>query len=158
MVPFTTKILLIIGNAIVLTSCIKNDDFDLIPVLEFEEYNTFRDVENKVDSAYFKFNFQDGDGDLGSDTHDDFNCFLIYEEKNGDSIASFPEMMPREYSLPNLTPNAQDKNIEGVITLILKPAPIYNFSTDSAYRYACYVVDRDGNYSNVILSNWNLKN
>ena len=151
------KILLIIGSTIGLLGCIKDDDFDIVPVLYFEEYTVYRNIDNTVDSAVFKFLFTDGDGDLGSIDSTDFNCFLLYEEKNGDSIVIFPETLPREYSLPNLTPNAQDKNIEGSISLILKPAPIYNFSSDSAYRYSCYVIDRAGNKSNTINSNWTNK-
>ena len=151
------KILLIIGSATVLLGCIKDDNFDVVPILNFEEYTVYSDNENNVDSALFKFLFTDGDGDLGSLDSTEFNCFLLYEEKNGDSITSFPEIMPREYSLPNLTPNAQDKNIEGSISLILKPAPIYNISSDSAYRYTCYVIDRAGNKSNTISSGWTNK-
>tara|TARA_B100001778_G_scaffold334625_1_gene346820 strand:- start:2414 stop:2884 length:471 start_codon:yes stop_codon:yes gene_type:complete len=151
------KILLIIGSTIGLVGCIKDDNFDIVPVLDFEEYTVYRNIENIVDSAVFKFLFTDGDGDLGSLDSTEFNCFLIYEEKNGDSIGTFPEISPREYSLPNLTPNAQDKNIEGSISLILKPAPIYNISSDSAYRYTCYVIDRAGNKSNTITSGWTNK-
>ena len=81
----------------------------------------------------------------------------MYEEKNGDSTTAFPEILPRKYNLPNLTPNARDKNIEGSISLILKPAPIYNIATDSSYRYTCYVIDREGNSSNIISTNWNSK-
>ena len=151
------KILLIIGSATVLLGCIKDDNFDIVPILNFEEYTVYSDNENNVDSALFKFLFTDGDGDLGSVDSTEFNCFLMYEEKNGDSTTTFPEIMPREYSLPNLTPNAQDKNIEGSISLILKPAPIFNIDTDSAYRYRCYVIDRAGNSSNIISTNWNSK-
>tara|TARA_B100000963_G_scaffold359927_1_gene388803 strand:- start:632 stop:1105 length:474 start_codon:yes stop_codon:yes gene_type:complete len=151
------KILLIIGSAICLLSCIKDDDFDIVPILDFEEYIVFENIDDTADSALFKFLFTDGDGDIGSTDSTVFNCFLLYEEKNGDSIATFPEIMPREYSLPNLTPNAQDKNIEGSISLILKPAPIYNFSSDSAYRYRCYIIDRAGNKSNIISTGWNSK-
>lgn len=151
------KILLLIGSAIGILGCIKDDNFDVVPVLDFEEYTVYRNINNEVDSALFKFLFTDGDGDLGSVDSNEFNCFLLYEEKNGDSIATFPEIMPREYSLPNLRPNTQDKNIEGSISLILKPAPIYNFSSDSTYRYTCHVVDRAGNKSNTISSNWTNK-
>ncbi len=151
------KILLIIGSSIGLLGCIKDDNFNVIPELNFEDYTVYRDTDNSVDSAIFKFLFTDGDGDLGSLDSTDFNCFLIYEEKNGDSIVTFPEILPREYSLPNLTPNAQDKNIEGSISLIIKPAPIFNIYTDSTYRYKCYVIDRAGNFSNTILTNWNSK-
>ena len=152
-----TKILLIIGSAIALLGCIKDDDFDVVPAIDFEEYTVFLNTDNIVDSAIFKFTFKDGDGNLGSLDSTDFNCFLMYEEKNGDSTIAFPEISPRKYNLPNLTPNARDKNIEGSISLILKPAPIYNIATDSSYRYTCYVIDREGNSSNIISTNWNSK-
>tara|TARA_Y100000739_G_scaffold47128_1_gene36510 strand:- start:629 stop:1102 length:474 start_codon:yes stop_codon:yes gene_type:complete len=151
------KILLLIGSAIGILGCIKDDNFDVVPVLDFEEYTVYRNINNEVDSALFKFLFKDGDGDIGSIDSTEFNCFLVYEEKNGDSITNFSQILPREYSLPNLTPNARDKNIEGSISLILKPAPIFNIATDSAYRYKCYLVDRLGNYSNTISTNWNSK-
>ena len=153
---FITKILLIIGSAIVLFGCNKDDNFDVIPTLEFEEYKVFKSVENNADSALFKFLFKDGD--LGSLDSNEFNCFLIYEEKNRDSVIVFDEIPVREYNLPDLTPNAIDKYIEGSISLILKPAPIFNVFTDSSYRYTCYVIDREGNYSNFISTDWNFKN
>ena len=81
---FITKILLIIGSTIVLFGCNKDDNFDVIPILEFEEYKVFKSVENNADSALFKFLFKDGD--LGSLDSNEFNCFLIYEEKNRDSV------------------------------------------------------------------------
>tara|TARA_B100001540_G_scaffold204853_1_gene180467 strand:+ start:980 stop:1465 length:486 start_codon:yes stop_codon:yes gene_type:complete len=151
------KISLLIGCAILLFSCIKDDDFDAVPSIDFKEYTVYVNSLNSVDSALFKFSFTDGDGDLGSLNSDEFNCFLIYEEMHGDSIVGFPEIPPREYSLPNLTPSARDKNIEGSISLILKPVPIFNISTDSIYRYTCYVIDRKGNKSNTITSGWNEK-
>tara|TARA_Y100000589_G_scaffold243642_1_gene231270 strand:- start:6264 stop:6737 length:474 start_codon:yes stop_codon:yes gene_type:complete len=151
------KILLIIGSATVLFGCIKDDNSEVVPILNFEEYTVFTDNENNVDSALFKFLFMDGDGDIGSVDSTEFNCFLLYEEKNGDSIAAFPEIGPREYSFPNLTPNSKNKHIEGSISLIIKPAPVFNFFTDSAYRYSCYVVDRAGNVSNSISTDWNGK-
>ena len=93
------KILLIIGSATVLLGCIKDDNFDVIPILNFEEYTVYSDNENNVDSALFKFLFTDGDGDLGSLDSTEFNCFLLYEQKNGDSITTFPE-----FSNPTETP------------------------------------------------------
>lgn len=151
------KILLVIGSAIGFYSCVKNDNFEDIPVLNFEEYVVFKNNQNTVDSASFKFSFKDGDGDLGSLDSDDFNCFLIYEEKYGDSSVNFSDIANREYRLPKLTPNSRDKNIEGSVILILKPAPIFNVFSDSAYRYTCYLIDRAGNPSNNISTDWNEK-
>lgn len=149
-----TKISLIIISLPIFVSCLKDNDFAEVPAIDFVEFVSFTNESDEVDSAKFVFNFQDGDGDLGSDNPLEINCYLIYEEKNGSSITTFPEIDDREYNLPNLTPNANDKNIEGEISLILKPAPIFNILTDSSYRYKCYVIDRAGNSSNVIYTDW----
>ncbi len=150
----STKISIFIGCSLFLGGCIKDDNFDIVPKLEFESFELYYNSLSEIDSATYSFSFKDGDGDIGAIDSVDFNCFLEYQEKNGDSITLFPSLIDRKYSLPNLTPNAQDKNIEGVISLILKPAPINNIFTDSAYRHSCYIVDRAGNESNKITSNW----
>ncbi len=152
-----TKISLIIGSAFVLGGCIKDDQFSVVPVIKFEEYQTFLSPDLQVDSAKYVFSFQDGDGDIGRDDLSEVDCFLIYQEKNGEEVTNFPDVPNREYNLPKLTPNARDKSIEGEITLILKPAPIFNVLTDSSYRYACYIIDRAGNESDTIYSSWTSK-
>lgn len=152
-----SKISLIVGSSIFFNSCIKDDNFEIIPAIEFESYELHYSNTNSLDSATYTFSFKDGDGDLGAVDSIDFNCFLRYEEKNGDSITLFPLIEDRQYTLPNLTPNAKDKNIEGIISLIIKPAPIFNVLTDSAYRYTCYITDRAGNESNRITPDWNQK-
>lgn len=154
---FGLKISLLIGSIITLNSCIKDDNFDEVPKIEFLEFIVFSTDGSSVDSAIYKFSFQDGDGDLGSLDSTDFNCFLTYQEQNTDTVIEFPAIAVREYSLPNLTPNAKDLNIEGQISLIIKPAPIYNIFTDSAYRYSCFIRDRAGNESNIVYAPWSSK-
>lgn len=152
-----SKIPTFILVVLTLISCIKDEDFDVVPVIEFQSFMLFKNEINTTDSAVFTFSFQDGDGDLGSSDSTDFNCFLTYQEKNGDGVTEFPSIEPRTYRLPSLTPNAKDQNIEGEISLTLKPAPIFNIATDSAYRYSCYIKDRAGNESNTITSPWTSK-
>ena len=148
-----TKISLIIGTALLLVGCIKDDNFDVVPLIEFQGFEVFKSSENAIDSAKFEFTFQDGDGDIGAIDSSEFNCFLIYEEKHLDSIITLSSVPNRAYSIPNLTPNAKDKNIEGVISLTIKPAPIYSLLNDSMYRYSCYVIDRANHYSDTISCN-----
>ena len=150
----STKLSIFVGSGLLLSGCIKDDNFDTVPTIEFESFELHYNNLSEIDSATYSFSFKDGDGDIGSVDSVDFNCFLQYQEKNGDTITLFPSVEDRKYSLPNLTPNAQDKNIEGVISLILKPAPINNVFTDSSYRYSCHLIDRAGNESNHITSDW----
>ena len=150
------KILLFLGITGMFQSCIKDESFDDEPIIKFESFELYSDNGTDVDSAKYTFSFTDGDGDLGEDDTTVFNCFLQYEEKNGDGFTWTPDLL-REYQLPSLTPNAIDKNIEGEISLILKPAPIFNVLTDSAYRYSCYIIDRAGNKSNAVSNSWTKK-
>lgn len=140
----------------VLQSCVKDGEFPNEPNIEFLDFEVFGTVTS-IDSAVFSFSFTDGDGDIGAEDSTDFNCFLIYEEKNNDTITTFPSIENRSYSLPSLTPKAKDKSIEGDVSLTIKPAPIYNITTDSAFRYSCYIIDRAGNTSNMISGPWQLK-
>lgn len=147
----STKILFIPLTTSVLLGCLKNDEFPVIPQIEFSNMTLFGDDISSPDSATFKFTFTDGDGDLGSSDTTVFNCFLDYYEEDGDSMKYFPEFQ-RQYRLPSLTPNAKNKAIEGEINLTLKPAPIFNPLTDSSYEWRCTIIDRAGNLSNEISS------
>ena len=144
---FSTKISLIPLTTLFLVGCIKDDEFPVIPSLEFKEFQIFSG--NGIDSAVFTFSFKDGDGDLGNDDTLAVNCFLDYYEKDGDTMKYFPQFQ-RAYRLPSLTPNSKDQSISGEVSIVLKPAPIYNTLTDSVYAWRCSVEDRAGNKSNQI--------
>lgn len=140
-----------------LISCVEDGEFENTPNLTFKGYEVF-ETNSVIDSAVYTFKFEDGDGDIGSEDSTEFNCFLIYEELHNDSVITFEDIENRTYSLPNLTPKAKDKSIEGEISLKIKPAPIYNIQTDSLYRYSCYIIDRSGKISNTIFCPWQQKN
>lgn len=145
------KISLIVGLPLVFNGCLKDDNFPVIPEIELISYQTFGNDLSNPDSAWLKFSFKDGDGDLGTNDENAKNCFLNYFEKQGSTVKDYPEF-ERSYRLPSLTPNAQNKSIEGEITISIKPPPIYNPLTDSAYGWKCYVIDRAGNESNEIIT------
>ncbi len=146
---FSTKISLIPLTALLVAGCIKDDEFSDIPELEYKSFDTFASNGTDIDSASFTFLFKDGNGDLGSDDTTVVNCFFDYYEKDGDTMKYFPQFQ-RTYRLPSLTPNAKDQSISGEVSITLKPAPIYNLLTDSAYEWRCTVKDRAENESNQI--------
>lgn len=127
-------------------ACTKPDDISDVPEIEFKQIQFFGDF-NSPDSAWIHFDFKDGDGNLGEDDTT-INCVLNYYEKDGQSVKLFPEFK-RSYSLPDLTPNASDKAIEGVISIAIKPSPVYNIFSDSLYQWTIQVWDRAGNASNI---------
>ena len=145
----STKISLIPLTTIFLAGCIKDVEFPVEPLLEFKDFQIFSGNGTDIDSASFTFSFRDGDGDLGDDDTVVVNCFLDYYEKDGDTLKYFPQFQ-RTYRIPSLTPNSKDQNISGEISIMLKPAPIYNTLTDSLYEWKCSVEDRAGNQSNQV--------
>ena len=74
----TTKIsFIVICFALVLSSCLKPQEFPLEPIIEFNSFSVMRD------SAVLTISFTDGDGDIGylacgSDQN------ISYPEGNGD--------------------------------------------------------------------------
>lgn len=145
------KILLIPVLPTIVVGCLKDDEYSVVPDLTFKSFKTFSANVVDIDSATFTFSFTDGDGDIGSSDTTVLNCFMDYYEADGDTMKYFPSFQ-RQYRLPNLTPNAKNKSIEGEISLTIKPAPIFNPATDSAYQWKCFIIDRAGNESNVVSS------
>lgn len=145
------KILLIPVLPTIVVGCLKDDEFSVVPDLSFKSFKTYSANGIDIDSAKFTFSFTDGDGDIGSSDTTVVNCFMNYYEEDGDTLKFFPAFV-REYRLPSLTPNAKDQSIEGEVSLTIKPAPIFNPATDSAYQWRCYLVDRAGNESNEVLT------
>lgn len=120
------------------------------PFVEFVSLSKNYMVQGGLDSLYLKFQFTDGDGNIGSDTSD--NIF-VSDSRTGVIIAS--------YKLPDyLGNNSNNTSRTGEITLIVySQCCIYNNGTScqastteptKEMRYQIQVVDQAGNYSNVM--------
>lgn len=104
-------------------------------------------VQNGQDSTFVKFEFEDGDGDIGSDLQD--NIF-VKDARNGQIIA--------QRRLPNYTTNPIYK--QGEITLVIHaPCCIYPNGTactpnptvlQNKTKFILQIQDNAGNYSNEI--------
>ncbi len=110
----------------------------------------FLDIQPKVvtefqDSIIIQLSFTDGDGDLGDDGSSQFNMFV---KDNRSSIP--PELATIPYILPNLTPDAKNPAIQGVITIEYPPTGILNGLESEMTTFDILVVDRAGNESNTI--------
>jgi len=128
-------------------SCDKNKS--KVPSIAFVSISQSFMVQNAQDSAYLRFSFSDGDGDLGSDTDD--NVF-VKDSRTGAVIAKF--------RIPNYTGNQNNSAREGEVTVIVyPPCCIYPDSTSCTpstvfptrkMKYLIQVIDEAGNYSNEI--------
>jgi hypothetical protein len=129
-------------------SCIKKKEYDNVPAIKMLDYKVFSH-QGIADSAYITFSFTDGDGDLGTKDSNSMSMFLKYYEDQGSGFVYLPQF-DRSIYLPKLTSDGNNKGIEGTITQIIKPAPIFNIFTVYPYKWEVYVVDRAGNISNVV--------
>lgn len=118
-----------------------------IPTIRFVSNSKSVMVQNGQDSTFVKFEFEDGDGDIGSDMQD--NIF-IKDARNGQIIA--------QRRLPNYTTNPIYK--KGEITLVIHaPCCIYPNGTactpnttvlQNKTKFILQIQDNAGNYSNEI--------
>ncbi len=108
------------------------------------------DFTNPPDESklFLTIRYQDGDGDLGSDTKNRFD-FIIYDLRGANRIP-FDTL---EYYLPNLTPDALNQSIQGTIrteiSFLLRRSG--QMAQDTAY-FRMYIIDRAGNRSNIVES------
>lgn len=133
-------------------ACIKEKEYDKVPAIKMRGYKVYAH-QGIADSAYITFSFTDGDGDLGSDDSNSMALFLRYYEDLGSGFVYYPQF-DRSIYLPKFSSSNNSKGIEGTVTQIIKPAPIFNIFTPYPYKWEVYVVDRAGNKSNVEETSW----
>jgi len=159
-----TKIsLIVIISTLILSSCLKPEEYPLEPIITYERFNVMND------SATLVVSFTDGDGNIGlmqSDTSGDFspnnffhhNFFIEYYEKDdalgwvrGKTLAG--DDIDFLYRIPYLTPNGNNKALKGEIEVTIEPTYYNPFSSQSdTIKYKIYLTDRNLNVSNVVES------
>lgn len=151
---FTKVGILLVFSVIGLSSCVKEKDFPIIPVIEFKNYYAYG-----RDSADCTIKFKDGDGDIGSYGSDSSmafkmkylykgtdNLFHPYDYDNTDSIF---DTLFYSYRVPNLTPDGQYKALDGEIMAKLRAAPIYA-PMHHVVKFEITLTDRAGHVSNTV--------
>ena len=147
----------------VLFSCAKNKQFEDTPGLKWESA-AFVQSDSTANKWYARLNlyFTDGDGDIGfeADTSTiecdttNFDLFIRYfEQVDGTFQEVFPTnpCLPFHNRLPYLTPEGQNKTLEGVIKTPFDYSGFPRNNTDSV-KFEVYIKDRTGHTSNVVLS------
>ena len=158
------KLLLISGILILAFSCRKIEVFPDEPQVIFKSV-LVKDSSDILDNPikYVKLTFEliDGDGDIGlneADTsgpfHRDslyyYNLFIREYEKVGDAYIEVTDVeFPRNYRIPDLTPEGQNKTLKATVDIEME----YRYSSSnplpfSEFKYFFYVYDRALNKSN----------
>ena len=141
-------------SLLLLVSCLKEEEYPIVPEIEYEEFLSLVNKETGVaEKGVLKFSFKDGDGDVGLGQGDqdppyDYNLFIsLYEIQNGDSVEIEPALTLNQ-RIPLLTPEGKQKAIRGEIedTLFIND-PTSDYDT---IFLEFYILDRALNQSNTI--------
>ena len=132
---------------ITLSACNNDPVFSVVPEIEFVDIQP-REVQQFTDSMILTIRFTDGDGDLG-DQGVEKNMIVVDQRST-----LTPEQSTLEYTVPNLTPDARNPSIQGLIYIQIAPTAITPGSsvTSEKTNFSIRLFDRAGHASNVVLS------
>lgn len=132
---------------ITLSSCNNDPVFSVVPQIEFVDIQP-REVQQFVDSMIITLRFTDGDGDLG-DQGVEKNMIVIDQR-----TTLTPQQATIEYTVPNLTPEARNPSIQGLIYIQVAPTAItpgLNIDSEKTH-FSIRLSDRAGHTSNEIIT------
>lgn len=147
--------LLVVG----FSSCLKRNDFQDEPQIEYLDFVKYQNTQGKDSIGVLKFKFTDGDGDIGLDQQDTFppfdtssvyyyNFYVKYFEKQNGEFVEVILAQPNNSRIPNITPEGQNKTLEGEIDIALYiNNPLSNYDT---IKFEAYIFDRALHQSNTI--------
>jgi len=141
-----------------LTSCIKEEQYPIIPHIEFGGFATAKDITGKDSLGAISISYTDGDGNIGLFAWDTvepkkYNFYLKFMELVNNELV---EVKPVDSTLtfngriPLLTPVGRNKNIKGDITMYLELYFARQILKSDTIAFEIYIRDRDLNNSNVV--------
>lgn len=146
---------------IFLMGCKPDENFSPVPAITFKSIDQYTNSNFEVDRVDVTISFTDGDGDIGykdagqnDPIFDDSSSQYYYnfnikmqELINGVWITNPAVLSGR---IPYLTPEGNNKNLEGQITQKISAFPIN--VVDDTVRYEIFIYDRSLNQSNTIVT------
>lgn len=141
-------------------SCIKTRDISPIPAIEFKDFIK----SSNLDSAQLIIGFKDGDGNIGLKQSDTtgiysknnfyhYNIYMRYFYKKADGtfeqfVLPSGDTLEYKYRIPDITPEGQDKTLDGEMEITLF-SPYY-YPGHTVVRFDVFIIDQEQNKSNVI--------
>jgi hypothetical protein len=155
-----TKISLILLLLVIagLTACIKEEQYPIIPHIEFKGFGTLKDISHKDSLGQILISFTDGDGNIGlyeSDSVEPYKYnyylkFMQYHNKQLVEVTPANPALTFNSRIPILTPNGRNKNITGDIYMTLELYFARQILLTDTIGFEIYILDRDLNKSNVL--------
>lgn len=162
-----SKIVTLAFSTLLFTQCGKDaDKFDIIPSVEWRghEIEVIGDPSDNRKNIILKVYFTDRDGDIGltqsqiptdSCNKDNYSLFIKYFEKVGSAyreIAPADSCQPFHNHLPYLTPEGQNKVLEGEIKAAFSYLAFPQNPGVDSVKFEIYIKDRANHVSNIAYS------
>lgn len=152
------KIGLILLSAIALSSCVKQNNYPLGPVITYKEF-----VVNSNGSATVQITFTDGYGTIGYKGIENppYNFYIELFKDSSNIIVpitgcySYPALGDTcgyAYNVPYITQSGLEKGLSGQIQIVLG-AGVWDPYTNITYVYRMWLIDAGGHISNRVWSN-----
>lgn len=94
------------------------------------------------DSIVFAVSYRDGDGDLGENSPDAHNLYLV-DNRIG---------VTEEFRIRELAPQGAEIPITGTLNVVLRHTGITDNSAQQTFNYTIYIRDRAGNESEHVVT------
>ena len=141
-----------------LTGCIKEEQYPVVPHIDFGSFATLKDVTGKDSLGAVTISYTDGDGNIGLFAFDTveprkYNFYLKFMQYVNNELV---EVVPVDSNvtfnarIPLLTPVGRNKNIKGDITMYLELYFARQILDSDTVAFEIYIKDRDLNTSNVV--------
>jgi len=135
------KIIFLLGCILVFSSCKKEEENPVAPILEFKEISSTSVVQFD-NSIIVTFGYEDYQGDLGHQDPD------IVSLRVKDSRLSDADM----YHIPPMTPEQQELHIKGTYSVILNHVFLLGNGVSETTKFTIQIQDRAGNWSNEVVT------
>lgn len=140
------------------TSCIQDEQYPLVPSIEYYGFSTIRDVTGKDSIGKITISYTDGDGNIGLFAWDTveprkYNYYLKFmQQVNGklEEVKPVDTNITFNSRIPYLAPAGRNKNIKGEITMSLELYFARQALKSDTIAFEIYIRDRDLNNSNVV--------
>ena len=154
-----TYLLALILPGLLLSSCIKKEDYPDVPRIKFKDLSKIDNGLGYDDKGILTISFTDGDGNIGLADADTappynpsgmyyYNFFITYFEKQNGEYVAVEIPFTNNARIPLLNTSGYDKPLKGDISIELY---INNFSSDfDTIRFEAFITDRDLNHSDTI--------
>ena len=141
-----------------LSSCIKEDQYPVVPQIEFSGYGIYSAVDGTDSACKINISYTDGDGDIGL-TEDDilepykYNYYLKWMQLVDGQMIEV--VLPNDSitfnaRIPILTPSGRNKNIKGDISMNFDLYFNSYLLTSDTIGFEIYIIDRALNKSNTV--------